>query len=334
VAEAGVLRTVPGGVLVLSTALVACGSPGLPVEGAWQSNRELTLAGLEQLGGLSGEQWDVLSSPGLFGHVVLVYRGDRSLTVLEGECGPTVTFEVLDTGADAVTLRFFDPLFVEARTTTIELDEDRLLVPMAILDGHAREVFTRVPLPEVLGRYPCIDAISVSDGVSIDQRLRAATALQEYEREEYLSLATLGEGQPELLRSSYPHFGSERQAAASLLLALACAEPPPGESRYDFLHAYRCEGESFEEFAAEAVQSLDHLYALAFVRAEDRDRARSFLERYLAFWTGEGAMAEGGVRPVTGEIGSLEEIVLFLERGGWPDPPAPVGSGEAPARPD
>jgi hypothetical protein len=323
------LRTPRGGALALAIGLAACGSPGLPVEGAWRSNRDLTLAGLEQLGGLSGEQWDVLSSPGLFGHVVLVYRGDQSVTVLEGECGPTVPFEVLDAGADAVTLRFFDPLFVEARTTTIELDEDRLLVPMAILDGQAREVFTRVPLEEVLGRYPCVDAVSVTDGVSIDRRLRAATALLEYEREEYLSLATLDEGQTELLRSSYPHFGAARQAAASLLLALACAEPPPGESRYDFLYGYRCEGDSFEAFAAEAVRSLDHLYAMAFVRSEDRERARSFLERYLAFWTGEGVRVEGGVRPVTGELASLEEIVLFLEQGGWPDPPAPVGTGEA-----
>ena len=113
------------------------------------------LAALRESGNFDEEQWQFLSDPTLFGHMVLAYRGQSGITVFEGECYGPNAFEVVRSQSDSVTIRYFDEFFEEERTTTLTVDGDRLYVPIASLKGQHREVFLRVPVAEVVQRHSC-----------------------------------------------------------------------------------------------------------------------------------------------------------------------------------
>jgi len=141
-------------VLALSASAWAQGRH-TPVEGAWQSNRDLTLAELREAREFTREQWQLLSDPAFFGHMVHVYRGSSGTTVFEGKCSPTASFELVDPRPGSVGVRYFDDSWGEERTIKLEVDGDRLYVPISLLGGHLRETFTRVPVEDVVSRHPC-----------------------------------------------------------------------------------------------------------------------------------------------------------------------------------
>jgi hypothetical protein len=144
------------GILALFLALAGCvqGRP-TPVEGAWQSNRDLTLAELHEARKFTPEQWRFLSDPTFFGQMVHIYRGSSGITVFEGKCSPPNAFRILDSQPGSVKLRYFDEFLGEERTTTLTVEGDRLYVPISMLEGQLRETFTRVPVEEVKQRHPC-----------------------------------------------------------------------------------------------------------------------------------------------------------------------------------
>ena len=127
-----------------------------PIEGAWLSNRELTLAEIRSARNLTPQQLQKLSDPGFFGHMVHVYRGNRMLTVFDGECSEPVSFEILDSDKRSVTIRYFDEQAGAERDLLLDVGDNKLYVPFSIADSDLREVFRQVPLEAISNRHPCI----------------------------------------------------------------------------------------------------------------------------------------------------------------------------------
>jgi hypothetical protein len=64
--------------------LLGCGHPTRgPLEGAWLSNRDLTLYELREARNWTPEQWQKLSSPEFFGHMLYVFHGGHAITVFD-----------------------------------------------------------------------------------------------------------------------------------------------------------------------------------------------------------------------------------------------------------
>jgi hypothetical protein len=132
-------------------ALLKCAHPfsGGP-DGAWQSNRELTVSELRQVRGLSPQQLQLLSSPDFFGHMVYVFSHGAAITVYEGECSAPMHYQV-----DGSQIRFTDGE-AAARAIRLTLDGDRLRVPIASLPGRPSETFTPVDLAGVSRQNACV----------------------------------------------------------------------------------------------------------------------------------------------------------------------------------
>ncbi len=145
--------------LVLVLVLGACAQT-TPLEGGWQSNRELTLAELRQSRTFTPEQLEKLSRPDFFGHMVQIYRGDQILTVFQGECSQPQKFEILESDARSIAIRYFDEESGGERELRLDLDGERLYVPFSIAKTDLREVFTRVPLTDIAHRHPCTRAFT------------------------------------------------------------------------------------------------------------------------------------------------------------------------------
>lgn len=130
--------------------LFTCGQPPFEsLDGAWQSNRDITLAEFRQARSFTPEQWRLLSSPEFFGHMVYVFHGGSLVTVYEGECSAPLPYE-----ADAASKQIHLP--GSDGPVTVTLDGDRLHVPVSLLPGRLRETFTRVDLAAVVRRHPCL----------------------------------------------------------------------------------------------------------------------------------------------------------------------------------
>ena len=139
-------------VIVALLGLLTCAAPSLtPPEGAWRSNRDITLAELRQERSFTPEQWRMLSSPELFGHMIYVlYRGS-AITVYEGECSEPMTYEV-DPAAGRIRFAASE----SDGSVLVALDGDRIRVPISILPGRLSETFKRTDLGAVMDRHPCV----------------------------------------------------------------------------------------------------------------------------------------------------------------------------------
>ncbi len=128
--------------------LMTCAGPsGGSPEGAWQSDRDRTLAELRDVANMTDAQWRALSSPEVFGNMVHVLQGGKAVTVFDGECSAPVAYQ-LDAASSKIRLA--------GSPVAATLDGDRLYVPIARLPGNARETFSRADLAATLRRHPCL----------------------------------------------------------------------------------------------------------------------------------------------------------------------------------
>ena len=140
---------------LLGSAACSPSDPLAFLDAAWQSNRAETLAELLDRGRFTGEQWELLSDPKLFGRTVHLYVSGKSLTVFEGRCGPVVALDVEETGTRHLSFRYYDGFSKKHETKTVQVDGNWLFVPMKAFGNRAREVFSWVALFKRRARYPC-----------------------------------------------------------------------------------------------------------------------------------------------------------------------------------
>jgi hypothetical protein len=137
-------------ILLLLLTLAGCPTSKAP-EGAWQSNRDLTLAEFRGARSFSQEQWKLLSAPTFFGHMIYVFSHDSVVTVYDGECSEPMRYEM---DASHARIRLLGA--PSDANPELTLESDRLYVPVAIAGGKLRETFTPVDLQTAIQRYPCI----------------------------------------------------------------------------------------------------------------------------------------------------------------------------------
>ena len=148
-------------------------------------------------------------------------------------------------------------------------------------------------------------------------KIKAVSALWEYEREEFIRLTKLSENQKQVLLDLVTKEKDEKtRKGMAFLLALNCAEVNPAFSPFAYLESYRCRNGPFDMFSSRSLISFENMYALAFVKEQDRPRAISFLKKYIKFWKGEATKKEG-VFLGESDVEYLEEILIFLEKGGY-----------------
>jgi hypothetical protein len=128
------------------------------LEGAWQSNRDLTLHEFREARSWTPEQWGKLSSPDFFGHMLYVFHRNNVIVVFDGQCSPPSAFEI-DSSLSQIRLHGAGP---EGATVTLTLEEDRLYVPVSMLRGGLRETFTRTELGLAIQRHPCVGEFVVA----------------------------------------------------------------------------------------------------------------------------------------------------------------------------
>jgi len=160
-------------------------------------------------------------------------------------------------------------------------------------------------------------ALASEPSQEYQSKIKAVSALWEYEREEFIRLTKLSENQKQVLLDLVTkEQDTETRKRMALLLALNCAEVTPAFSPFAFLESYRCKNGPFEMFSSRSLVSFENTYALAFVKEQDRPRAISFLKRYIKFWKDE-ATKKGGVPLGESDVEYLQEILRFLEKGGY-----------------
>jgi hypothetical protein len=139
--------------LLLMLLLLGCGhsNPG-SLEGAWQSNRDLTLLEFREARSWTPEQWTKLSSPDFFGQMLYVFHGNHVIVVFDGECSPPSSF-VIDSTSSQIRLPSSGP---DKSDITLTLEGDRLFVPVSLLRGSFRETFTPTELDQATRRHPCV----------------------------------------------------------------------------------------------------------------------------------------------------------------------------------
>jgi hypothetical protein len=148
-------------------------------------------------------------------------------------------------------------------------------------------------------------------------KIKAVVALWEYEHDEFIRLTRLSETQKHAMADLATKEKDEKiLRGLTLLLVLNCKPVDQVRSPFVFLESYRCTNGSFEVFLSRALVSFENIYALAFVKEQDRLRAMSFLERYIKFWKDE-AVKKGGASLSESDAEYLREILRFLEKGGY-----------------
>ena len=154
----------------LAAALLGCSdAPAYLPYGAWESDRELTLATFASDPALSAAHRAVLEDETLFGRNVQVFAARGAAVWFEGGCGEfwPYDYDVVEAAPGSLRYRTGEP----GEERSIEWDDRFMYLPLA--DGRAREVFRRVPLEQALEQHPCLATALGSGRVAADaQRSR------------------------------------------------------------------------------------------------------------------------------------------------------------------
>ncbi len=125
------------------------------LDGAWKSNRELTLLGLDfdELHDVSEEGKELLKSENFFGRMVQVFQNGVSVVVFEGEC-IFGNFVVLTEEDGYLDVLFADNDFVNGEEKRLYIVDGRIELPF--MDGKGREVFSRITVAEAVAEHECL----------------------------------------------------------------------------------------------------------------------------------------------------------------------------------
>lgn len=151
--------------LILSaSALIGCNFPNQSqLNGAWQSDRDRTLAEFEKLEGLEEEMMASLSGPEMFGKSIHIFQNGLFVVAINGEMCAEISssFQAVEQGRDFMRAEF-KPAFEGAEPEPYEAKfvngEMHASIPgfkqATGLDGF--EVYRSVPLDEVKKAHPCV----------------------------------------------------------------------------------------------------------------------------------------------------------------------------------
>ncbi len=143
--------------LILLAAAAAGAQGALPMEGAWQADRELTLAEMRRARRAAEHGRVPLADPAPSPPVVQVYLGRRAAYVFDGRCSQSVALHLLDAGPDFAVFRYFDDAANEQKTLAMRVADDRLYVPMRASEDEPTVVFARIPLEQAMHQHPCLE---------------------------------------------------------------------------------------------------------------------------------------------------------------------------------
>ena len=141
--------------LLLLGVVMGCRSTG-PFEGAWRSDRDMTLKALSQVSTIGDVQRERLAKLEFFGHMLHVFSGSRWLTVFDNQCTDMAQMKGVVTGPRTRSVTFFNPVAKRVTTTTMEVDGDTLWVTIPLLPPGSREAFRRISLDEARRAHPCL----------------------------------------------------------------------------------------------------------------------------------------------------------------------------------
>ncbi len=147
------------------SASMGCNLPSQSrLNGAWQSDRDRTLAELGKLEGLDEQIRETMSAPETFGKSIHIYdQGLFVVAINEGECAEiSSSFESVEQGRDFMKAKFApafegaEPEFYEAKFVNGEMHSSIPGFKQATkLDGF--EVFRSISLDEVKKSHPCVE---------------------------------------------------------------------------------------------------------------------------------------------------------------------------------
>jgi len=138
--------------LVSLLALACVASPLEPrLYGAWQSNRELTLAEFRKVPGITSERLKALSDPDLFGHLVTIYQPHDAIVIYEGECSIS-PYKVLDRSDSYVDIGYYDSFFEESVERRIFFEPGSIWLRV----GDAREIFSPAEFDKLEVQHSCL----------------------------------------------------------------------------------------------------------------------------------------------------------------------------------
>jgi hypothetical protein len=141
--------------VILPLLSLACGLGTAPeIQGAWISNRDLTLASIAEAPGITTEDLELYSDPNLFGHMVHIWGERRGLAIFDGKCWPPVAYARIGRGPDHIDLLLWGPAWLQVEHKRVRLIEGGLALP--ILDGRAQEILTPIDPSPVRDTYPCL----------------------------------------------------------------------------------------------------------------------------------------------------------------------------------
>jgi len=142
--------------------LIACvcfscsSAPEQRLLGAWRSDKDLTLASIEQVADLSSDERASLYDRTLFGQLVHVWGTRQGISIFKGECGSPTPYTIRDSTSNSITVEYYDSFYEEAQSKVIYFGVQQIALP--ILGGRAREIFIRADLDALKAQYPCLSS--------------------------------------------------------------------------------------------------------------------------------------------------------------------------------
>jgi len=198
---------------------------------------------------------------------------------------------------------------VDAREMTF-IDVFKTTSMREVLVSRSRNKLAKSLMPSVMVLTSFLFSCSVfggSDAEIVSRKADSSLKHWEYSGAEFERLVKLSESERTALVSllDTTEIDDERALQGLTMLAALNCVAVENDSSTRWLHGYLCSDVKYERFVERAVQSLDSIYMLSFVKESDRSRALDFLRPYIdllktkAFVSGE-------------DLEYLEEIYMYV----------------------
>lgn len=140
--------------LISLTSVCTTAAQESPLEGAWKSNYDLTVAEFSSVPGITPEELAFFSDPELFGHMIQVFRPGVAIVVFEGECTQT-PYEIVSQTDSHVDIMYYDESLDEKTAKRIFIEPGAFWLRV----GKAREIFTRIDLDTAKAEHSCLNSL-------------------------------------------------------------------------------------------------------------------------------------------------------------------------------